>query len=107
MSQENLNNPQMDNNGYVDPIATQNGETPKKKMGKGDIAATIVSIALIKLFGIIGALICYGGYWAVRAIAKSRMPLAARIILGIVVALVFVVLLVLFILFSIGVQAGM
>ncbi len=107
MSQENLNNPQMDNNGYVDPIATQNGETPKKKMGKGDIAATIISVALIKLFGIIGALICYGGYWAVRGIAKSKMPLAARIILGIVVALVFVALLILFILLSIGIQAGM
>lgn len=107
MSQENLNNQESTDNNYVDPIATQNGETAKKKMSGGDIAATVISIVLIKFFGIIGALICYGGYWAVRGIAKSKMPLAARIILGIVVGLVFLGLLILFILFSIGVSAAL
>lgn len=81
------------NNGYVDPLATQNGTKAKKKWGKGDVVATIVAFLLVKLFGLLGALICYGGYWAVRGIAKSRLPLAARIILGIVVAVAFVVLL--------------
>lgn len=107
MSQENINNEQSGDNGYVDPIATQNGGTAKKKISGGDIAATIVSVALIRIFGIIGALICYGGYWAVRGIAKSKMPLAARIILGIVVGIVFLVLLVLFILFTIGISEGL
>lgn len=86
------------NNGYVDPINNQNGGAAKKKMGKADIAATIVAFLLVKLFGFLGALICYGGYWAVRSIAKSRMPLVARIILGIVVAVAFIVLLVVLIL---------
>lgn len=77
----------------------------KKKMNGADVTATVVSVVLIFLFGVLGALICYGGYWLVRTIAKSKMPLAARIILGTIVAIVFIALLVGFILFSAGIRA--
>lgn len=107
MSQEELNNQQEQAENYQDPIATTEGEPEKKKMGGSTIAATIISIALIKLVGLIGALICYGGYWAVRAIAKSKMSLGARIALGILVGVAFLVLLVVFILFSAVLVSGM
>lgn len=106
MEEMKMNETNEFNNGYVDPIANQNGGTAKKKMGKADIAATIVAFLLVKLFGFLGALICYGGYWAVRGIAKSRMPLVVRIILGIVVAVVFVVLLIFLILLASSLTYG-
>ena len=37
----------------------------KKKMNGADVTATVVSVVLIFLFGVLGALICYGGYWLV------------------------------------------
>lgn len=111
MSQENnqqeWNNQQEQTETYQDPIAASTGGEPaKKKVSGSTIAATVVSVIVFYLFGIIGGLICYGGYWAVRAIAKSKMPLAARIILGILVGLIFFVLLIVFILFSAAVAGA-
>jgi len=100
MSQEEMNTQQNENGTYQDPLETSNGKPEKKKVGGSAIVATIVSVAVVRLFGILGGLICFGGYWAVYGIAKSKMPLAARIILCILVALVFVVLLFAFILFA-------
>lgn len=100
MNQEEINTQQTENGTYQDPLETANGKPEKKKVGGSTIAATIISVAVIRLFGILGGLICYGGYWAVYGIAKSKIPLAARIILCILVALVFVVLLFAFILFA-------
>lgn len=93
-------------NGYQDPLNAQNGQPAKKKVGGSTIAATIVSVVVFILFGLIGGLICFGGYAAVNAIAKSKMPLAARIILSIIVGIFFLVLLIAFILFSGFVQAN-
>lgn len=80
------------NNEYFDPIANQGQQPPKKKVGSG-IVATVVCVVLIRLVGIFGALICYAGFWSVRAVAKNRrLPLVARILLSILVTLVFIVL---------------
>ena len=38
----------------------QEGTNEKKKMNGADITATVVSVVLVFLFGLIGALICYG-----------------------------------------------
>lgn len=89
-------------------FSNENARNPKvkKKLGGIDIAATIISAALFFLFGILGALICYIGYWVVRSIAKSNLPLVARIILGTVVALIFVGLLIAFLLFAANLRAS-
>lgn len=79
---------------------TANGKPEKKKAGGSTIAATVISIVLVFLFGLVGGLICYAGYWAVFGIAKSKLPVAARVILCLLVALAFIVLLFAFILFS-------
>lgn len=100
MSQEEMNTQQNENAVYQDPIGTTNGKPEKKKAGGSTIAATIVSVVVVYLFGLIGGLICYGGYWAVFGIAKSKLPTAARVILCLIVALVFIVLLLAFILLS-------
>lgn len=100
MNQEEMNTQQTENVTYQDPLETANGKPEKKKVGGSTIAATIISVVLIRLFGILGGLICYGGYWAVYGIAKSKLPLAARIILCILVAFLFVVLLFAFIVFA-------
>lgn len=100
-------NTQNNMNEYQDPLNTQNGAPAKKKMSGSTVAATVVAIALVFCFGVIGGAICYGGYWVVRAIAKSRMPLVARIILSIVVGLIFLVLLIVFILFAAGLNAAL
>ncbi len=86
----------------VQPAPTEssqasNPQADAKKFGGTDIAATIVSIVLVLLFGLVGALICYGGYWLVRAVIKSKMPVAAKVILSIVLIIVFIVLLIVFI----------
>ena len=94
---------------YQDPIGNQNTITPvKKKIGGSTIAATIISIVLIRLFGLIGGLICYGGYWAIYAVAKkTKLPLAAKIIISILLGIVFLVLLFMFIIFSAVIQANL
>lgn len=100
-------NGQNESMGYQDPIATPDGKPAKKKVSGSTIAATVGAVVLYFLFGIIGAAICYAGYWAVRAIAKSKMPLAVRVVLGIIVGLIFVILLIAFILLSIGIQSNL
>lgn len=79
-------------NEYQDPITAQSGEKPKKKVASSSIIATVVCVVLISLVGIVGALICYAGFWSVRAIIKNnRLPMAAKIILSILVTVVFIV----------------
>lgn len=100
MGQEELNNQQeYATENYQDPIAAQNGEKPAKKSGgAAGIGSTIAAVVVWRLFGLIGGLICFGGFWAVYGICKSKLPLAAKIILSIVVALAFVVLMLVYIL---------
>ena len=83
-----------DGKGYRDPLENQDGKEVKKKVSKSTIWAGVGSIVLVRFFGLLGALICYGGFCAVRAIVTNKkMFLPLRVILGIVVALLFVVLL--------------
>jgi len=119
MNQENMDNTyrtesqtnqEFQQGTYQDPIAAQSTTNApvKKKVGGSTIAATIISIVLIRLFGLIGGLICYGGYWAIYAIAKkTKLPLAAKIIISILLGIVFLLLLFVFILFSAMLQASM
>ncbi len=95
MSQEELNGEQVTNENYQDPLAAQNGEAPAKKKsgGAAGVGSAIAAVVVWRLFGLIGGLICFGGFWAVYGIAKSKLPLAARIVLCIVVALAFIALL--------------
>lgn len=86
---------------------TSNPQADAKKFGGSDIAATIVSVVLVLLFGLLGALICYGGYWAVRAVIKSKMSVAAKVILSIILIIAFIVLMVVFIFASAALQAEM
>lgn len=106
MSEENNGVQQTPTDGYQDPLMTENGKPAKKKMGGSTIAATIVSVVVFYFFGLLGGLICYGGYWLVYAIIRSKMPVAAKVILSVVVVLVFLVLLVLFILFAAALTGG-
>ncbi len=94
MNQEEQNN--MQNENYQDPLATaDNGEPAKKSKGSGGalIGSTIGMFVLMRLFGLFGALICYAGFWAVYAIARTKLSLPLRIILCILTAAVFIVLL--------------
>lgn len=101
MSEENLNDQQGQTEAYYyDPLTAQAGKPAKKKTGGVTIAATVVSVIVFFLFGAIGGLICYGGYWAVLGIAKSKLPTTAKVILGVVVGLAFLILLFAFILFA-------
>lgn len=98
MSQEEQNVQQ--NGDYQDPLQ-ENGGKPAKKTGNASvIGSTIVSVIVWRVFGLLGGLICFGGFWAVCGIAKSKLPLAARIILCILTAIIFLVLLFVFILLS-------
>lgn len=100
MNQEEMNTQQNSDGTYQDPLAASNGKPGKKKASGSTVAATIVSVVVVYLFGLIGGLICYGGYWAVFGIAKSKLPVAARVILCLIVAILFIVLLLAFILLS-------
>ncbi len=106
MSQEELNNQQNQTGNYQDPIANAEGKPAKKKTTGTTIAATVVSVIVFILFGAIGGLICYGGYWAVLAIAKSKMPTGAKVVLATLVGLAFLILLFVFILFAASLRAG-
>ncbi len=88
--------------------AAPDGSQPEKKSGSKalDILATVVSFGVVFLFGILGGLICFGGYWLVKVIVKSKMPTAAKVILSVLVVLVFLALLAAFVLFSAAVQAN-
>lgn len=93
-------------NGYQDPLSAQSGQPPKKKASGSTVAATVVSVIVFFMFGIFGGLICFGGYWAVKSIATSRMPLAVRIVLSVIVGIIALALLIAFILFSATIQAN-
>lgn len=91
--QPNVNMQQGTDN-YQDPLATADNGQPAKK-GKGTsagIISTVVAVVLIRYVGIFAALVAYAGFWAVYAIAKSKLPLAVRILLCILTTLVFIVL---------------
>ena len=100
MSQKEWNSQQ--NNTTGNERASIDGTSGKKMDEKTsrNIATglTVAAAASVLLFGIVGGMICFAGCWAVYAIWKSRLPLAAKIILGIVVGLAFLVLLFVFIL---------
>ena len=91
---------------YQDPLAAQNGKQAKKKVSGSTICSTVIAAIVFFMFGAVGGAICYGGYWAVLAIAKSRMPLMVRIVLGSIVGLIFLALLIAFILFAISIQSN-
>ncbi len=113
-------NSQNQQGNYQDPLAgrqnqMENGHGPssaadpkpdKKKMGGSDWIATIVSMLLVWLVGPVGALICFGGYWAVRSIVKSKMTTGLKVFLGVIVGLAFFVLLVVFVFFSAYISAS-
>ncbi len=93
---------------YQDPIATPEGGQPKKKskFSGADVAATVGAVVIFRLFGLLGGLLCYAGYWAVRAVIKSKMATAVKVILSIVLILVFLVLLFVYVLFAASITAG-
>ncbi len=103
--QSNNTNVQNQNGTWQDPIAADTAKPAKKKSSVADIVATVGAFALVYLFGLIGALICYGAYWAVRAVVKSRMNMAVKVILSIVIILAALVLMAIFIMFAASLQA--
>lgn len=115
MEQEVQNNQQdaVNNSNYTDPLASGNvvaandGQPAKKKGDTGyAIGSTVAAVVLWRLFGILGALICYGGFWAVRAIIKSKMSTALKVILSVLIVLGCLVLLVLYILVAASLTAA-
>ncbi len=101
MSEEVQNDQQQNGevSGYQDPLAAQNGEKPAKKSGgAAAVVSMVAAIVVVRLFGVLGGLICFAGFWAVYAVAKSKLPLAARIVLCVFLTLVFLALMVVFIL---------
>lgn len=93
---EEFETQQSQDNTYQDPIASTEGKPKKKASSAADVAATVVSFGVFYLFGILGGLICYGGYWAVRAVIKSKMSVVVKVILSIVLVLVFFVLFIIY-----------
>lgn len=117
MDNQNLNYQNVNNgeqNSYSaqysqDPLLSQPVMPQKKKISKGEtIVSVIISVVVWRLFGLIGAAICYGGYAAVRAITRStKLQTGAKIALGVLVGLAFVVLLVVYIVVVAVVYANM
>lgn len=109
MSQEMNNQPDMGN--YQDPLANMEQAPAQKPQKKQSTAASILTgvgtVVMWRLFGLIGGLICIGGYAVVAAIIKSKMSTVAKVILSVVTVLGFLVLLFVFILFSAAVTADM
>ncbi len=92
---------------YQDPLAAADEKPKKKSSGASTIVATIVSVIVFRFFGILGGLICFGGYWAVRAVILSKMPVAAKVILSVVIVFGFLLLMFLFILFAASLQEAL
>lgn len=114
MEQEVQNNQQdvVGNSNYTDPLASgsvavaDDGQPAKKKGDTGSvIASTVAAVVIWRLFGILGALICYGGFWAVRAVIKSKMSTALKVILSVLIVLGFLILLFLYILVTASLMA--
>lgn len=104
---EEFETQQSQDNTYQDPIASTEGKPKKKASSAADVAATVVSFGVFYLFGILGGLICYGGYWAVRAVIKSKMPVAAKVILSVVLVFVFLALFLIFCLWAASVREAL
>lgn len=84
-----------------DLIAETGGKKIDEKTSRNIATGlTIAAAASILLFGIVGGMICFAGCWAVCAICKSRLPLVAKIILGIVAGLAALAFLIMVILLS-------
>lgn len=101
-NQQNMDNQQ--NMNYEDPLATAagagEGQPEKKKGGTGSlIGSTVAAVLVWRLFGLVGGLICYGGFWGVRAVIKSKLPVAAKVVLSILLILGLVILMFVYILF--------
>ncbi len=105
--QDPLANTQNQGGFYQDPLQNAGKEPTKKKMGSSDWVATVLAVVLVRLIGVVGALICFGGYWAVRAIIKSRMSVGAKVALSILVGLAFVLLFIVFLIFSVYLSASL
>jgi len=109
MSQEFENQPDMGN--YQDPLANVEQVSAQAPVKKQSTAASVLSgvgaVVMWRLFGLLGGLICIGGFAVVSAIIKSKMSTAAKVILSVVTVLGFLVLLFVFILFSAAVTADM
>ncbi len=107
MEQEVQNNQQdtVNSGSYTDPLAdstvaaSDDGQPAKKKGGTGSaIGSTVAAVLVWQLFGLAGALICFGGFWAVRAVIKSRMSTALKVILSVLIVLGGLLLMFLYIL---------
>lgn len=102
MSQEFENETNVSN--YEDPLAAAEQmpeQKPEKKKGKAaGIWSIIGTVVMYQLFGLIGGLICLGGFAVVTAIIKSKLPTGAKVVLSVLTIVGFAVLLFAFILFS-------
>lgn len=108
MEQEVQNNQQnaVNNSNYTDPLAStdtvaaaDDGQPAKKKGGTGSaIGSTVAAVLVWRLFGLVGALICFGGFWAVRAVIKSKMSVALKVILSVLIVLGCLILMFVYIL---------
>ena len=92
--EQNNQQDMVNNGGYTDPLAdgtvnsADDGQPAKKKGGTGSaIGSTVAAVVVWKLLGLVGALICFGGFWAVRAVIKSKMSTALKVILSILIVL--------------------
>lgn len=85
---------------------SQDKKASMKKAINSDIIASVVSIAIIFIFGVAGGLICYGGYWVVMLIVKSNKPAAAKVVLSVLAVLVCLALLYGVIVLSAAVSMG-
>ena len=107
MSQELEN--QSNVGSYVDPIANAEQmpqQKPEKKQGKAaGILSIVGTVVMYRLFGLVGGLICLGGFAAVTAIIKSKLPTAAKVVLSVLTVVGFVVLLFAFIMLSAAIMA--
>lgn len=96
MSKESINQ----TDGYQETVANTEAKPEKKQSTAAAVASTVGGILLYKLFGILGAAICLGGFAGIMAIAKSKLPTAAKVILGVMVGILCIGLLGVFILIS-------
>ena len=108
MSQEFENQTNAEN--YQDPLANMEqapAQKPEKKKGGSGVWSIVGTVVMWRLFGLIGGLICLGGFAVVSAIIKSKMSTAAKVILSVITVLGFLVLLFVFILLSAELTANM
>ena len=109
MSQEFENQSNVEN--YQDPLANMEqapAQKPEKKQSTAaSIGSVVGTVVMWRLFGLIGGLICIGGFAVVSAIIKSKMSTAVKVILSVITVLGFLVLLFVFILLSAELTANL